>query len=108
MSAYKTVTLERTGDGLIEFTPAVLKWNPAAYPANVQLSVDGLNGGVFDVYLLPVGASAYRLVWEGGTEADLVTVAGKDAPMFSVVALDISGTSGATVSAVLTLWERGI
>lgn len=108
MSAYKTVTLERVGDGLIEFTPANMRWNPAGYPANIQLSVDGLNGGTFDLYLLPVGASAYRLVSQAVTEEDLVTVAGKDAPLFNGVTLDVTGTSGANVTAVLTLWERGI
>lgn len=108
MSAYKTVTLQRTGDGLIEFSPAVLKWDIAAYPANIQLCVDGLNGGTYDIYLSPVGAASARPVALAVTEGDLVTVGGKDAPLFNVVTLDVAGTSGATVTAVLTIWERGI
>jgi hypothetical protein len=108
MSAYKTVTLERTGDGLIEFSPAVLKWDPASYPANMQVSVGGLNGGTYDLYIIPAGDNDYRLVYEGLTDADLAMLAGKDAPLFHTVLLNVGGTSGSNITAKLTLWERGI
>lgn len=108
MSTYKTVTLERTGDGLIEFTPAVLKWDPASYPANMQVTVSGLNGGTFDLYLIPAGDNDYRLAYQGLTEVDVAMLAGKDAPLFHAVVLNVGGTSGSTITARLTLWERGI
>ncbi len=108
MSAYKTITLSRTGDGSLEFTPAVTKWNPAGYPANAQVTVSGLDGGTYDVYILPASDSASRLAAEAVTEADIVVIAGKDAPLFAAVLIDASGTSGGTVTATLTLWERGI
>lgn len=108
MTAYKTMTLSRTGDGSLEFTPAVTKWNPAGYPANAQVTVSGLDGGTYDLYILPAGDSAARLAAEAVTEADIVVIAGKDAPLFEAVLIEASGTSGGTVTATLTLWERGI
>jgi hypothetical protein len=108
MSAYKTVTLTQTGDGELLFTPAVLRWRPDSYPANAQVTVSGLNGGTYSVYLLLADDDTYRLAFEGVTEADAVVLGGKDAPLFGAVGLLISGTSGATVTARLTLWERGI
>lgn len=108
MTAYKTMTLSRTGDGSLEFTPAVTKWNPAGYPANAQVTVSGLDGGTYDLYILPAGDSAARLAAEAVTEADIVVIAGKDAPLFEAVVVDASGTSGGEVTATLTLWERGI
>jgi hypothetical protein len=108
MSAYKTVTLSRTGDGELSFTPAVLGWRPDSYPANMQITVSGLNGGTFDVYILPADDDTYRLAYEAATEADIAVIAGKEAPLVAAVALVVAGTSGATVIARLTLWERGI
>ena len=108
MTAYKTMTLSRTGDGSLEFTPAVTKWNPAGDPANAQVTVSGLDGGTYGVYILPAGDSAARLAAEAVTEADIVVIAGKDAPLFEAVVVEASGTSGGTVTATLTLWERGI
>jgi len=108
MSAYKTLTLSRTGDGTLEFTPAVTKWNPAGYPANAQVTVSGLDGGTYTVSILPAGDSAARVAAVDVTEADIVVIAGKDAPLFEAVVIDATGTSGGTVTATLTLWERGI
>lgn len=108
MSAYKTITLSRTGDGSLEFTPAVTKWNPAGYPANAQVTVSGLDGGTYDVYILPASDSAARLAYEGVTEGDLALIAGKDAPLFDALVVVVSGSSGGEITATLTLWERGI
>ena len=47
MSAFKTITLSRTGDGELVFTPAITKWNHAGYHANGQIAVSGMDGGVF-------------------------------------------------------------
>lgn len=108
MSAYKTITLSRTGDGTLEFTPAVTKWNPAGYPANLQLSVSGLGGGTYDVYILPAGDSAYRVAFVSVTEADLAVIAGKEAPLVEILRVVVTGSAGGTVTAHLTMWERGI
>ena len=67
-----------------------------------------MDGGTYGVYILPAGDSAARLAAEAVTEADIVVIAGKDAPLFEAVVVEASGTSGGTVTATLTLWERGI
>jgi len=108
MSAYKTLTLSRTGDGTLDFTPAVTKWNPAGYPANAQVTVSGLAGGTYTVSILPASDSVMRVAAVDATEADIVVIAGKDAPLFEAVTINATGTSGGTVTATLTLWERGI
>lgn len=108
MSAYKTITLSRTGDGSLEFTPAVTKWNPAGFPANLQLSVSGLSGGTYDVHILPAGDSAYRVAFVSATEADLAVIAGKEAPLVEVLRVVVTGSGGGAVTAHLTMWERGI
>ena len=108
MSAFKTITLSRTGDGELVFTPASTKWNPAGYPANAQIAVSGMEGGVFALEFLPAGDSAYRVAFPEVTEADLAVIAGKDAPLFEALRVTVSGSSGGVVTATLTLWERGI
>jgi hypothetical protein len=109
MSAYKTVTLSRTGDGALDFTPTVTRWRTDGYPANSQISVTGLpSGAVFHVDLLPAGETEYKRHITDATGADLVMLSGKEAPIFAALRVIIEGTTAESLTATLTLWERGI
>ena len=107
MSTYQTAQLSGTG-ATFTFTRTVLKWSPANYPANAQVSVTGLNGGTFDLDLLPAGESAFKRHITAATETDLCMLAGKNAPLFEQLKVTVAGTSGATVTVTVTLWERGL
>ena len=108
MSACKTIQLSRTGDGSVTFDRTVTKWDCASYPANVQVSVSGLGAGSFDVLLLPAGETTFKEHITGSSVNDLVMIAGKEAPLFHSIRVTASGTSGATITATVTFWERGI
>lgn len=107
MSSYSTTVLTGT-QAEFRFTPTVMKWNPADYPANIQLSLTGLNGGSYAVWILPVGDTDYRRYIQGASELDLCLLAGKNAPLFSAVKVVVAGTGGAEVTVRATLWERGL
>ena len=106
MSAYTTIQLERTGDGSVDFTPAVMRWRTDGFPANAQICVDGLGTGTFDVLLLPPKAADYREHIIGATVDDLVMLSGRFAPIFSALRVTVANTGGATVHVTLTIWER--
>jgi hypothetical protein len=107
MSAYKTIQLERTGDGEVDFTSAVMRWRTDGFPANAQICVDGLPAnGTFDVLLLPPKAENYREHIIGATVDDLVMLSGRFAPIFQALRVSVAGTGGATVKVTLTIWER--
>lgn len=107
MSTYQTAQLSGVGPSFT-FNRTVLKWAPHNYPANAQVSVTGLNGGTFNLELLPAGESAFKSHIVNATETDLCMLAGKEAPIFSQLRVTVAGTGGATVTVTVTLWERGI
>ena len=106
--AYKTIKKEIVGNTSTTFTKLVLGWDPAAYPANVQISLTGLNGGTFDVHILPPEETQFKTVQLSVNESDLVMLAAKNAPLFQQTLIITDNTNGATSTATLTLWERGI
>ena len=109
MSACKTIQLSRTGDGSVTFDRTVTKWDCVSYPANAQVSVSGLGGGgSYDVLILPAGESEFKEHITGASVTDLIMLSGKEAPLFHSVRVTASSTGGATITATLTLWERGI
>lgn len=109
MSAYKTVSVERTGDGSVVIDASVTRWRMDSYPANAQVSVTGLPAaGRFDVELMPAGHEAFKMHIEDATPEDLVMLSGKEAPIFQAIRVTVSATGGADVKIYVTLWERGI
>jgi hypothetical protein len=80
----------------------------AMYPANVQISCSDLNGGTFDVYILPLGETSFKSHILGATEEDTVMIAGKDAPIFTQVKVSFVDNGGLESVATLTAWERGL
>lgn len=107
MSAYKTIQLERTGDGDVDFTSTVMRWRTDGFPANAQICVDGLpTNGTFDVLLLPPKAAAYRQHIIDATSEDLVMLSGRFAPIFAALRVSVFNTGGADVTVTLTIWER--
>lgn len=108
MSAYKTIELERTGDGDITFTSTETRWRMDGFPANAQISVSGLGGGTYTISVLPAQDTAYREIFTGVTEIDLATIAGREAPIFHAIKISVSGSGGGTITALLTLWARSI
>ena len=109
MSTYKTISITRTGDGAVTFDPAVTKWRLASYPANAQVSIQNLPvGATFNVDIRPAGHVEFKRHITDATPDDLVMLSGKEAPLFSAVKLTASNTSGAEITAYITLWERGI
>lgn len=109
MSAYKTITIEQAGDGSVVFDYSVTGWRMDAYPANAQVSVNGLPAnGTFDVELRPAGHVAFKEHILASGADDLVMLSGKEAPIFSALRVTVANTGGATVQCYLTLWERGI
>lgn len=108
MSASKTIQLSRTGDGSMTFDHPVLKWDCTGYPCNAQVSVSGLGAGSFDVLLLPAGETTFKEHITSSSVNDLVMISGKEAPLFHSIRVTVSGTNGATTTATVTLWERGI
>lgn len=109
MSAYKTVSLTRTGDGAVIFDSTVTRWRMDAYPANAQISVQGLpHGGTFDVELRPAGHVEFKNHILTSDRDDLVMLSGKEAPLFEAIRVTVANTNGAEVTAHITLWERGI
>jgi len=80
-----------------------------AYPANAQISVEGLpQNATFDVELRPAGHNEFKNHILASTPEDLVMLSGKEAPLFSALRVTVAGTNGAGVTVHLTIWERGI
>lgn len=109
MSTYKTISIERTGDGSVVFDHSVTRWRMDSYPANAQVSVEDLPvGATFDVDIRPAGHVEFKRHISDATPDDLVMLSGKEAPLFSAIRVTVATTGGATITAHVTLWERGI
>ena len=109
MSAYKTISLERTGDGSVTIDRVNTRWSMDSYPANAQVSVNGLPvAGRFNVDLMPAGHESFKRHITDATPDDLVMLSGKEAPIFQQIRVTASNSGGADLIVYLTLWERGI
>jgi len=109
MSAYKTVSLSRTGDGNLIFDSSVTRWRMDAYPANAQISVESLpSNATFNVELRPAGHNEFKDHIVDATKDDLVMLAGKEAPLFEALRVTVANTNNAEITVHVTLWERGI
>ena len=109
MSAYKTISLSRTGDGSIEFDHSTTRWRMDAYPCNAQISVENLPAnGTFDVLIRPAGHNEFKEHVLTSSSTDLIMLAGKEAPLFESLKITVASTGGAEVTVHVTLWERGI
>ena len=109
MSAYKTVSQTQVGDGSVIFDHSVTRWRMDAYPCNAQISVENLPAnGTFDVLIRPAGHNEFKQHILTSTNIDLIMLAGKEAPLFEAIKINVTATNGATVKIHVTLWERGI
>lgn len=109
MSAYKTISLTRTGDGSVVFDRSNTRWSMDSYPSNAQISVSGLPAlGLFNVDIMPAGHESFKRHITDATSDDLVMISGKEAPIFQQIRISASATGGADLTIYLTLWERGI
>ena len=102
---FRTFTQTTTTEAV--FSYGSTKQDFAAYPMNVQVSCANLGAGTFDVLIFLPGESDYKTHVAGATAIDTVMIAGKDAPLFEMVKVDLNGAIG-SVNVVLTCWERGI
>lgn len=109
MSAYKTVSLSQVGDGSVIFDSSVTRWRMDGYPANAQISVEGLPvGATYNVELRPAGHNEFKNHILDANLDDLVMLAGKEAPLFEALRITVASTNNANMTIHVTLWERGI
>jgi hypothetical protein len=101
-------TIQLTSTTEVIFKRGNTKIDFAMYPSNVQISCGNLNGGTFDVYILPLGETSFKSHIVAASENDTVMIAGKDSPLFTQVKVSFVDNGGSEAVATLTAWERGL